>query len=128
MISLLIKLISQVIIFILIIALINLVVAYKMNTKFALIVISLTLILLNLYSLKLAILTGKIIIVGSVYRPPNQNYMCFMDKFCDILSIISINKLCYILRVTITSTYYVVIIIFQLKNSSKTYFRICLSL
>ena len=36
-------------------------------------------------------------IVGSVYRPPNQNYMSFMDKFCDILSVISINnKVCNI--------------------------------
>ena len=40
---------------------------------------------------------GKNIIVGSVYRPPNQNYMSFIDKFCEILSLTSINnKLCYI--------------------------------
>lgn len=40
---------------------------------------------------------GKNIIVGSVYRPPNQNYVSFLDNFCDILSVISINnKLCYI--------------------------------
>ena len=39
----------------------------------------------------------KNIIVGLVYRPPNQDYVSFLDKFCDILSLMSTNnKLCYI--------------------------------
>ena len=41
---------------------------------------------------------GKNIIVGSVYRPPNQNTALFLDKFNDILSRISKdNKQCYVM-------------------------------
>ena len=41
---------------------------------------------------------GKNIIVGSVYRPPNQNTALFLDKFNDILSRISKdNKQCYVI-------------------------------
>jgi hypothetical protein len=40
---------------------------------------------------------GKNIIVGSIYRPPNQNHSSFNDRLCDILSKITRNnKLCYI--------------------------------
>ena len=40
---------------------------------------------------------GKNIIVGLVYRPPNRNHAPFMDKFCNILSVISKNnKLCFV--------------------------------
>ena len=40
---------------------------------------------------------GKNIIVGSVYRPPNQNTATFLDKFNDILSGISKdNRHCYV--------------------------------
>ena len=39
---------------------------------------------------------GKNIIVGCVYRPPNQNAAIFIDKFNNILSLISKgNKHCY---------------------------------
>ena len=41
---------------------------------------------------------GKNIIVGFVYRPPNQNTALFLDKFNDILSRISKdNKQCYVM-------------------------------
>ena len=41
---------------------------------------------------------GENIIVGSVYRPPNQNTALFLDKFNDILSRISKdNKQCYVM-------------------------------
>ena len=41
---------------------------------------------------------GKNIIVGCVYRPPNQNTALFLEKFNDILSIITKdNKHCYVM-------------------------------
>ena len=41
---------------------------------------------------------GKNIIVGFVYRPPNQNTALFLDKFNDILSrIFKDNKQCYVM-------------------------------
>ena len=41
---------------------------------------------------------GKNIIVGCVYRPPNQNAVLFLDKFKGILSRISKdNKQCYVI-------------------------------
>ena len=41
---------------------------------------------------------GKNIIVGCVYRPPNQNTALFLEKFNDILSIITKdNKYCYVM-------------------------------
>ena len=40
---------------------------------------------------------GKNIIVGRVYRPPNQNTALLLYKFNDILSRISKNKQCYVM-------------------------------
>ena len=41
---------------------------------------------------------GKNIIVGCVYRPPNQNTALFLEKFNDILTIITKdNKHCYVM-------------------------------
>ena len=41
---------------------------------------------------------GKNIIVGCVYRPPNQNTALFLEKFNDILTIITTdNKHCYVM-------------------------------
>ena len=41
---------------------------------------------------------GKNIIVGTIYRPPNQNLEAFFDKFNSIMSIISKdNKRCYLM-------------------------------
>ena len=41
---------------------------------------------------------GKNIIVGTIYRPPNQNLEAFLDKFNSIISIISKdNKHCYLM-------------------------------
>ena len=48
--------------------------------------------------LEITVPHGKNIIVGSVYRPPNQNTATFLDKFNDILSSISKdNKHCYVM-------------------------------
>ena len=42
--------------------------------------------------------SGKNIIVGTIYRPPNQNVEAFLDKFSSIMSIISKdNKHCYLM-------------------------------
>ena len=47
---------------------------------------------------KIHIPNGKNIIVGTIYRPPNQNLDIFFDKFNTILSIISKdNKNCYLM-------------------------------
>ena len=47
---------------------------------------------------EITVLHGKNIFVGSVYRPPNQNTVLFLDKFNDILSRISKdNKQCYVM-------------------------------
>ena len=41
---------------------------------------------------------GKNIIVGTIYRPPNQNLSSFLEKFNELISIISKdNKHCYIM-------------------------------
>ena len=41
---------------------------------------------------------AKNIIVGTIYRPPNQNFSVFIDEFNNILSIISKdNKKCYLM-------------------------------
>ena len=41
---------------------------------------------------------GKNIIVGCVYRPPNQNTAMFIDKFNNVLALISKdNKHCYVM-------------------------------
>ena len=48
--------------------------------------------------LEITVPHGKNTIVGSVYRPPNQNTATFLDKFNDILSSISKdNKHCYVM-------------------------------
>jgi len=42
--------------------------------------------------------SGKNIIVGTVYRPPNQNLLDFLDRFKYILStILKDNKHCYVM-------------------------------
>ena len=47
---------------------------------------------------EICIPNGKNIIVGTVYRPPNQNVAAFLEKFNEIISIISKdNKPCYVM-------------------------------
>ena len=62
----------------------------------------LNLLLRNL-NMPFSVIGGKNIIVGCVYRPPNQNAAMFIDKFNNILSLISKgNKHCLTNREALT--------------------------
>jgi hypothetical protein len=70
---------------------------------------------------------GKNVIVGSVYRPPNQNLVSFINEFNKILSIITKdNKQCYVMG-DFNLDFFIMITMYLHKNLWILCFRTCLS-